>query len=413
MKEVTLLAETETNIRKSHGEIAEMSQKDMQDLFSKLQNHQIELKTQNEEMARIHGELQDSKDRYFDLYNFSPAAYLTMNRQGKIIDANLTAASYLNVEMADLIGKKLVSFIADEDRDAYHIHVQSLFEEKGKKPCAIKMQKSDGSIIYTRFESAFVLDASGNETQCAAFLDITCQRTITQNLEKTVEALTKSNTELERFAYVASHDLREPLRNISSCTQLLHMKYNDALDKEGRQLIKYTIDSVQQINALISDLLFYASHGNDNGQFAPVDLEAKLEQVLENLNQLISASKATVTHDSLPNIVADKVQILQLLQNLISNAIKYNDKDNIKVHIGVKLDGDNWLFSVQDNGIGIDEQYFDQIFEIFKRLDSRSKYMGTGIGLAICRRVIDNHGGKLWVESTLGEGSTFYFMLPA
>lgn len=412
MGEAKLVEKPEGFLRKSRGDIADMSGVDRDDLFYELQKYQIELKTQNEELIRIQVELKDSRDRYFDLYNFSPAAYLTMDRQGVIIDANLTATSFLNTEMQDLIGKKIINFIAEDDKDSYHIYVQAIFEEKCKKPCVIKMLKSDGSIINTRFESAFMRDINGNETQCAAFLDITCRSIIEQNLNKTIEALTKSNTELERFAYVASHDLREPLRNIASCTQLINMKYKDSLDQEGRQLIAYTNESVQQMNSLISDLLFYSSQGNNGRRFVPVDMEKILKNTLENLHKLIEDSKAAITYDSLPKIVADSMQMVQLLQNLISNAIKYNDKDDIKVHIGVQPDGDSWIFSVKDNGIGIEKKYFDHVFEIFTRLEARANYAGTGIGLAICRRVMENHGGHIWIESVVGQGSVFYFKLP-
>jgi chemotaxis family two-component system sensor kinase Cph1 len=400
-------------IRASGSYIADMSEQKIQDLFYELQKHQIELKTQNEELIRVQRELQDSRDRYFDLYNFAPAAYLTIDREGKIIDGNLTATSYLAVEMEELKGKKMIDFIAPDDKEGYRNHVHALFAEKGKKPWALKMVKSDGSIIYTRLESAFIRDLNGNEVQRAEFLDITCQRNIAQNLENTIEALRQSNTELERFAYVASHDLREPLRNIATCTQLLHMKYNDKLDAEAQQLIAYTNDSVQQMNSLISDLLFYSSQGSNSIRFSPVDLEKTLEHVFVNLHQVVTSSKAKITYDKMPKVMADSVQMVQLLQNLLSNAIKYNDKKNILIHLGVKREGGNWIFSIKDNGIGIEKQYFEQIFEIFKRLESKADYPGTGIGLSICRRVIENHSGKIWVESTTGIGSEFFFTLPA
>jgi light-regulated signal transduction histidine kinase (bacteriophytochrome) len=224
--------------------------------------------------------------------------------------------------------------------------------------------------------------------------------------------LEQSNRELESFAYVASHDLQEPLRMVRSYLQLLERRYKDKLDQEANEFIAYAVDGATRMHTLINALLLYSRVGTQGKPFEPTDCAQVLQTVLTNLQVAIEESGVQVTYEALPTIRADAVQLAQLLQNLISNAIKFRRDRSAKVHIGVEQIDNEWVFSVRDNGIGIDPQQFDHIFMIFKRLHTREEYPGTGIGLAICKKIVERHSGRIWVESEPGQGATFYFTIP-
>jgi light-regulated signal transduction histidine kinase (bacteriophytochrome) len=224
------------------------------------------------------------------------------------------------------------------------------------------------------------------------------------------EDLLRSNRELEQFAYVASHDLQEPLRMVSSFTQLLSMRYKDKLDAEAQEFINFAVDGASKMQLLINDLLEYSRIATRGKNLTLTDMHSVLGQVLKNLSLIIQEKNALVTNDDLPAVHADGGQMVQLFQNLIANAIKFCNTIP-RVHISVQEEQDQFLFTVSDNGIGIEPQYFERIFQIFQRLHSRDEYGGTGIGLAICRRIVERHGGKIWVESKPGEGASFKFTI--
>lgn len=232
-------------------------------------------------------------------------------------------------------------------------------------------------------------------------------------LEQTTSELQRSNRELEQFAYVASHDLQEPLRKVASFTQLLAERYGDRLDSDAKEFIAFAVDGAHRMQRLISDLLAYSRVGTRGSPFAPVDGEAILQHAMGNLELAIQESGAVVTHTPLPTITGDAVQLVQLFQNLIGNAIKFRGEATPQVHVSATRQGPEWIFRVSDNGIGIDPQYFDRLFIIFQRLHSRAEYPGTGIGLAISKKVVERHNGRIWVESEAGKGSTFCFSLPS
>lgn len=231
-------------------------------------------------------------------------------------------------------------------------------------------------------------------------------------LRELIDKLEVSNRELEQFAYVASHDLQEPLRMVGSFTQLLERRYKGQLDDDADDYIGFIIEGSHRMKYLIDDLLAFSRLNTEAKEFKLTDLENALADVLLNLKQSIEENKAIITHDHLPIIMADSSQIRQVFQNLISNAIKFHSEEPPKIHISAQRSGNEWLFRISDNGIGIDLEHQKKIFNIFNRLHTREEYEGTGIGLSICKKIVERHGGRIWVESEPGRGSTFYFTIP-
>jgi len=229
---------------------------------------------------------------------------------------------------------------------------------------------------------------------------------------KTMVELERSNKELEQFAYIASHDLQEPLRMVSSYVQLLAQRYKGRFDADADDFIHYAVSGAGRMQTMINDLLAYSRVGTRGKPFDRVDCDAILKQVLVGLKFQIEESGALITADPLPVIMADASQLHHVFQNLISNAIKFRSEKTPEIYIRAERTESEWVFSVSDNGIGFEQKYAVKIFDIFKRLYTASKYPGSGIGLTICRKIIEHHKGRIWAESEPGKGSTFYFALP-
>jgi light-regulated signal transduction histidine kinase (bacteriophytochrome) len=229
--------------------------------------------------------------------------------------------------------------------------------------------------------------------------------------ENIIEDLQRSNEDLQQFAYVASHDLQEPLRAIISFSQLLEEEYSEKIDRDGKDYLHFITDGAKKMNTLIKDLLRYSRVATYAKPLEWNDLNDILKDALFNLSESIKESGATITHDDLPILKVDKTQFIQLFQNFIVNAIKFRREIPPEIHIGVERINIGWLFSIRDNGIGIESQYFDRLYNIFFRLHTKEEYPGTGIGLPICKKIVQRYGGQVWVESELGKGSTFYFTI--
>jgi light-regulated signal transduction histidine kinase (bacteriophytochrome) len=228
-----------------------------------------------------------------------------------------------------------------------------------------------------------------------------------------VEELTRSNRELEQFAYVASHDLQEPLRMVSSYTQLLKRRYGGKLGEDADDFINFAVDGANRMQTLIMDLLVYSRVGTQGKELVPTEAEGAFEAAKKNLEKTIEEAGAAVVAEPLPVVMGDGSQLVQLFQNLTANAIKFGspERERPEVSVGATLEDGMWLFSVRDNGIGVDPQYAERVFVLFQRLHTRGEYPGTGMGLAICKKIVERHGGRIWVESESGEGSTFFFTL--
>ncbi|MFG6095774.1 GAF domain-containing protein [Leptolyngbyaceae cyanobacterium CCMR0082] len=234
-----------------------------------------------------------------------------------------------------------------------------------------------------------------------------------EELALLAQDLERSNAELKKFAYIASHDLQEPLNQVANFVQLLEMRYSEELDQDAKEFINYAVGGVHQMQTLIDDVLLYSKVDIQGIDCALTEVDVALEKALKNLQGRIHETGAVVTYDTMPTLVADGTQLMQLFQNLIGNAIKFRRSEvSPTIHVGVDREEDSWLFSVRDNGIGIDPEFFERIFVIFQRLHTRDEYPGSGMGLAICKKIADCHRGRIWVDSAVGQGATFYFTLP-
>jgi PAS domain S-box-containing protein len=344
------------------------------------------------------------------VFEDSIAAQSTANLKGELTHANPAFLQMWGYEhLTEIIGKTVDALFANP---ADAIPVFEAMNTSGKWSGEFQALRADGSIFISRGYSTCMKNTRGEIIGYqSANLDVTKERETDALILQTSADLARSNRDLEQFANVASHDLQEPLRMVSSYTQLLADRYKDQLDEKAHKYITYAVDGAVRMQRLINDLLIYSRVGTRGKQPEPVDAHKILGEALANLSSAIQDSHAVITNDNLPVVFVDATQLLQVFQNLISNAVKFCSGRSPYIHIGVRDSGHEWIFSVKDNGIGIDSRYAERLFIIFQRLHTRDEYQGTGIGLALCKRIIDRHGGNIWFESEPGEGSTFYFTL--
>jgi PAS domain S-box-containing protein len=349
------------------------------------------------------------------LLEAAPDPIIVVNESGMMVLVNSQTEKVLGYTRNDLVGQR-IEMLLPEDLRAGHVGRREGYVQKPKtRPMGVgldlKARRRDGSLLPVEI-SLSPVETNDGRYFISVLRDVTERKMHEAKLSAYAEDLARSNSDLEQFAYVASHDLQEPLRIISGYCQLFERRYKSLLDDDGRKYLGYMNDGALRMQDLIADLLSWSRVSSKARELTPLDLNQCLDAALNNLGLFINEQGATVERDELPRIKGDLNQLVQLFQNLIGNAVKFRGQNSPAVRIGVEKRADMWVIKVSDNGIGFDMQYADRIFTIFQRLHSREQYKGTGIGLAICKKVVERHGGKIWVESRQGYGTTFYFSLP-
>ncbi|MBU0508829.1 PAS domain S-box protein, partial [bacterium] len=375
----------------------------------------IHVATDVSELKRAETEVRTERDRAQGYLDIAGTIIVALNRQGEIMLINRKGCRILGCLETEIVGRDwfetcLPPPVRDAVRDFFRRSMEGVIEMPEYYENNVLTGNGERTIAWHNTvirddDERIIGTLSSGE-------DITERKQAEEELVRRTQELERSNSELERFAYVASHDLQEPLRMMSSYAELLKRRYEGQLDRDADDYVGYIVEGADRMQQLIRDLLAYSRMDVRGKRFEKIDCAKILEAVLENLQLVIEENQAVITHDSLPLAHGDKTQVVQLFQNLIGNAIKFRGQDAPRIHVGCADKNAHWEFSVSDNGIGIEAEYFDRIFVVFRRLHKRDEYPGTGIGLAICKKIVERHGGRIWVESQPGEGTTFRFNLP-
>jgi len=399
-------------LKSKSSSIENMPVEDVRKLVEELQIHQIELEMQNDELRSVQYELEQSRKKYSDLYDFAPVGYMTINEEGRIVEANLTAAKKLGVERSILIGKPFNLYAAEDYREELHLHLRKVFKTKQPHTFEVKLNVRSRINSYVQLDSTYLPDSDGQNLTRTTMTDISDRKQAEEKLRIFAGKLEQSNKELEQFAFIASHDLQEPLRKIQAFGNMLGNKWSDKLDKQGKDYLIRMQNAAKRMQQLIGDLLKYSRVATRPEPLDTVDLREAVMEVVSDLELKIERLGANIEVLELPVIKAEKSQIHQLFQNLVANSLKFHGDDQPRIKIySRRTDRDCQIF-VEDNGIGFDEKYQDRIFMPFQRLHGRSAYEGTGMGLAICRKIVERYGGSITAKGKLGEGSTFIITLP-
>ncbi|MBW3585888.1 MAG: PAS domain S-box protein, partial [Cyanobacteria bacterium 0813] len=373
------------------------------------------------ERKRAEIALRDSEERFRAIFEQAAVGIAKTALCGQFMRVNPGFCQIVRYAESELLHQNWQSITHPDDIDADREYVSSLLSGNIQ---TFSLEKrllcKDEAVRWANVTVSAMRDSKGTPQYLICAIEDISERKLVQELlqasldtqTRYAQELTRSNAELEQFAYVASHDLQAPLSTIAGYAQLLEKRCQNQLDAQGNKFIRNIVNSCGRMQALIDDLLEYSRVGRSEKPFDVIDCNLVFEDACANLQLAIRQEQASVTRGDLPRVRGDSFQLLQLFQNLIGNAIKYRSSDAPVVHVGASRQGDSWVFSVQDNGIGIAEQYHPRIFQIFQRLHTQKQYSGTGIGLAICQRIADRHGGRLWVESEPNRGSTFYFSIP-
>jgi len=354
-------------------------------------------------------EYQSKANRLSNIIEHAVDGLITIDETGLVESFNPACEIIFDYKSEQAIGQNITLFVPDPYRrknEAYLPNQQDREEKQivgiGRK---VEGRKQDGTVVPLDLSVSEIF-VDGRRLYNGIIRDIS-------EHQKAENEILRSNLELERFAYIASHDLQEPLRMVSSFTELLQEEYGDKMEAQAKLYLSYTLKSSRRMQELVSDLLEYSRVDYEESGFSSFDSKAQIDAVINNLHDAIEETKAKITIDKMPTVLANPLRFSRLMQNLIGNAIKYRRKDTVpEIQISVEEKESDWLFSVSDNGIGIKPEYLEQIFIIFKRLHSKDEYPGTGMGLAICAKIVENFAGRLWVDSEEGKGSVFYFTLP-
>ena len=340
-------------------------------------------------------------------------AIIGKNLDGVITSWNLGAQHIYGYSAAEVVGKSIAILIPPGHLEEFTRLMEKVRRGEPVVNHDAERIRKDGERIQVSLTLSPVRDASGKIVGVSAIgCDITERKRAEEKLRRVLAELERSNKELEQFAYIASHDLQEPLRMVSSYTQLLAKRFEGQLDEKTQKYVHYAVDGAFRMKTLINDLLTYSRVGRRGKPPEPADSSAVLGEALRNLAALVEENRAVITHENLPTVCADGSQLVLVFQNLIANAIKFRRADVPRIHVSAQDKGGEWVFAVKDNGIGIESRHADRIFVIFQRLHTHEEYSGNGIGLAVCKRVVERHGGKIWFESEPGKGATFFFTIP-
>jgi PAS domain S-box-containing protein len=342
-------------------------------------------------------------------FNFAHDLLCVGTVDGFFVDVNIEFQKVLGYSREELLSKPFVEFVHPEDRAETARVMDQL--RSGHDLARFQNRYRCRNGTYRYFDWTCPAPLIGEHVLYSAARDITDLVQIDRERLRLNDELTRSNADLEQFAYVASHDLQEPLRAVAGCVQIIQKRFKGKLDSSADELIGHAVDGATRMQNLIGDLLEYSRISRKGGAFVHTDLNVALEQALKNLEISLHETDALVTHDSLPTVVADRGQMTRLFQNLLSNALKFRGASKPIIHVSAEHKDKAWRVSVRDNGIGIQKEYLERVFILFQRLHTRTEYPGTGIGLAICKRIVERHDGRITVESEPGVGSTFSFTL--
>lgn len=402
--------------KRAEAELAEYRQQ-LEELVQRrtaeLQNTNQQLEREIADRIRAEVQLKKSETRYRLLAENATDLICIHSPEGVYQYVSPSCFTLLGYHSSELIGHSAYEWIHPDDIPGVENSHRAVLEVLGPFQLVYRVRHKDGHYIWFETNAQAICHQETGEVVKiqAASRDISDRRRIEKELAQHTADLARSNADLEQFAYIASHDLQEPLRMVASYTQLLALRYPDKLDAQADKYIAYILDGATRMQQLIHDLLQYSRVGTHGKSFQLVDCNEIMRQAISNLKLAIRQSEARITGQNLPQVFGDKTQLLQLFQNLIANAIKYRGLQPPEVQIEARYREGEWLFSVQDNGIGIDPKHGDRIFQIFQRLHTREEYPGTGIGLAICKRIVERHRGHIWVESEPSRGAVFYFTL--
>jgi two-component system, chemotaxis family, sensor kinase Cph1 len=443
-----LRGRAEESLRSGSCRPADECMEEVETLIHELRVHQVELEMQNEELRRVQNDLEVSRSRYADLYDFAPVGYLTLDKQGRIVDLNLTAARQIGIERGHLINQHLQNFVPQPDKKVLLSHLNVIFDKRERQIADVRLSSKDREQFHARLESIYLEGEDGAGLCRTSMSDVTLRKEAEQVLqnahdqlerrvvertaeltkeiavrEKTERELKVSNRELQDFAFIASHDMQEPLRKIQTFANLIQEGHTGAMDSTGRDFFERIINAAKRMSDMIQGLLDFSRVESRSNPFTTVDLNQLMRNVLSDIEVLIQKSGAGIEVADLPAIEADPIQMRQLFQNIIINSLKFRGEKNPVVRIYAKPEdacrpGNDHpevkahRICIEDNGIGFDEKYLNRIFTLFQRLNGKSAYEGTGMGLAVCRRIVERHKGHITARSSPGHGATFMITLP-
>ena len=367
-------------------------------------NRQISIRRRAEEALTL------ALEEHRVLFDSAVDVICSVDAKGRFISINPACLQLWGYSREELIGRRYIELVVPDDVAATDEVADQIMAGKKETDFENRYVRKDGSQVRMMWTASW---SESHQLMFAVGRDISERKRNEEAIEKKSEELARSNDELQQFAYVASHDLQEPLRMVASYTQLLASRYEGRLDSDAQEFIGYAVDGAARMQRLIQDLLSFSRVESQGKMLRETSSEDALAGALLNLSRAIEESGAVVSHEPLPTVLADDTQLLQLFQNLVGNALKYRNAEIPQIHVKATRNGNReWTFAVRDNGIGINPKHFNRIFVMFQRLHGREEFSGTGIGLAVCKKIVERHGGHIWVESESDHGSTFKFTLP-